>query len=155
MSALTRWLAQVAEEHYGVEIYPGFSGAGLLYSDVPDAVDPWTGWAGKWGKDVTRINPTPATPSPEKVHSVQGISTNDVGVSKSGHLKPNFEPGMAFRAKVTLLAEGSHGSLSKLALAKYGLRNESEPQTYGFGLKEVWRIAAEGESVNSHDVYLH
>ncbi|KIY69920.1 FAD/NAD(P)-binding domain-containing protein [Cylindrobasidium torrendii FP15055 ss-10] len=146
LSALTRWLAQVAEEHYGVEIYPGFSGSGLIYSEDADAQDPWTGWAGRWGKDVTRINPTPATPSSDKVHSVQGIYTNDLGVSKSGHMKPSFEAGMGFRARVTLLAEGAHGSLSKLALAKYNLRAESEPQTYGFGMKEVWRIAPEDGS---------
>ncbi|KAF8903975.1 hypothetical protein CPB85DRAFT_1457345 [Mucidula mucida] len=147
LSAFTRWLASVAEEHYGVEIYPGFSGAGLLFSQEPDAEDPWTKWSGKWGKDVTRINPTPATPSGH-VNSVQGVSTNDVGISRTGHLKSNFEPGMAFKSKVTLLAEGAHGSLSKLVLQKYGLRNESEPQTYGFGLKEIWRIAPDDGSTN-------
>jgi len=45
----------VAEEHYGVEIYPGFAGAGLLFSEQEDADDPWTGWEGKWGKEVTKI----------------------------------------------------------------------------------------------------
>ncbi|KAE9406584.1 FAD/NAD(P)-binding domain-containing protein [Gymnopus androsaceus JB14] len=115
LSAFTRWLASVAEDHYGVEIYPGFAGAGLLFSETPDA----------------------------DINSVLGVITNDVGISKSGHKSSNFEPGMVFRSKVTLLAEGAHGSLSKIALSKYGLRNESEPQTYGFGLKEVWRIASE------------
>ncbi|KAJ3791492.1 Thi4 domain protein, partial [Lentinula aff. detonsa] len=28
LSAFTRWLGRVAEEHYGVEVYPGFAGAG-------------------------------------------------------------------------------------------------------------------------------
>lgn len=79
-----------------------------------------------------------------KVRSVVGVVTNDVGVSRSGRLKANFEPGMIFRSKVTLLAEGAHGSLSKIALDQYKLRKESEGQTYGFGLKEVWRVAPDG-----------
>jgi len=83
--------------------------------------------------------------APKKVKSVQGVITNDVGISKAGFQKSNFEPGMAFRSKVTLLAEGAHGSLSKIALSKYNLRKESEGPTYGFGLKEVWRIAPDGE----------
>lgn len=64
-------------------------------------------------------------------------------------MKGNFEPGMGFRAKVTLLAEGAHGSLSKIALDEYKLRNESEGQTYGFGIKEVWRIAPEGRPLSA------
>ncbi|KAF5392885.1 hypothetical protein D9757_001053 [Collybiopsis confluens] len=150
LSALTRWLATVAEEYYGVEIYPGFAGARLVYSDTSDADDPWTGWAGRWGKEVTKINvKTGASSSssdpPRKVRSVIGVCTNDVGISKLNTLKDNFEPGMIFRARVTLLAEGAHGSLTKGVIAKYGLRNESDPQTYGFGLKEVWRIAPEDQ----------
>ena len=54
---------------------------------------------------------------------------------------------MIFRSKVTLLAEGAHGSLAKVVLKKYNLRKESEGQTYGFGLKEVWRIAPEGNCI--------
>ncbi|KAF5352268.1 hypothetical protein D9758_011935 [Tetrapyrgos nigripes] len=138
LSAFTRWLASVAEEHYGVEIYPGFAGAGLLFSEQEDAEDPWTGWEGKWGKEVTKIgsNAGPST-NPKKVKSVRGVITNDVGISRSGCMKSNFEPGMIFRSKVTLLAEGAHGSLSKIALKKYDLRKESEGPTYGFGLKEM------------------
>ncbi|KAJ7907073.1 hypothetical protein B0H13DRAFT_2332691 [Mycena leptocephala] len=32
-----------------------------------------------------------------------------------------FEPGVAFRARAMLLAEGAHGSLSKQAITMYGL----------------------------------
>lgn len=148
LSAFTRWLATVAEQHYGVEIYPGFSGAGLLFSEDATAEDPWNGWDGKWGKEVTRISPKSSPASSGKVRSVQGVITNDVGISRTGHLKSNFEPGMVFRSKVTLLAEGAHGSLSKLVLGRYNLRKESEPQTYGFGVKEVWRVAGEDGSQN-------
>lgn len=118
LSQFTRWLAGIAENEYGVEIYPGFAGAQLLLSETPDSKD-------AWGNDV---------------HSVRGVITNEVGLTKDFRMKSSFEPGMAFRSKVTLLAEGAHGSLSKQAIQTYNLRKESEPQTYAIGLKEVWRV---------------
>ncbi|KAF8905725.1 hypothetical protein CPB84DRAFT_1726739 [Gymnopilus junonius] len=121
LSQFTRWLAGIAENEYGVEIYPGFAGAQLLLSEEKDSTDPWG-------------NPA---------RSVQGVITNEVGLTKNFRMKSSFEPGMAFRAKVTLLAEGAHGSLSKQAIGLYNLRKESEQQTYGIGLKEVWRVDPE------------
>lgn len=52
----------------------------------------------------------------------------------------NYERGMAINAKVTLLAEGCHGSLTKTLINKFDLRKDREPQKYGIGLKEVWEI---------------
>ncbi|KAI9328310.1 hypothetical protein DFJ73DRAFT_861836 [Zopfochytrium polystomum] len=72
--------------------------------------------------------------------SVAGIATNDVGIGRNGLPKDNFERGMEIRAKVTLFAEGCHGSLTKKLIRKFGLRDESQPQTYGLGLKEVWEL---------------
>lgn len=121
LSAFTRWLASIAENEYGVEIYPGFAGAQLLYSPEEDSYDPWG----------------------NKTKSVQGVVTNEVGLTRDFRLKSSFEPGMAFRSKVMLLAEGAHGSLSKMAIARYQLRKETQPQTYAIGLKEVWRVDPE------------
>ncbi|TPX76899.1 hypothetical protein CcCBS67573_g01820 [Chytriomyces confervae] len=72
--------------------------------------------------------------------SVAGIATNDVGIGRNGLPKDSFERGMEIRAKVTLFAEGCHGSLSKKVINKFDLRKDSQPQTYGLGLKEVWEI---------------
>ncbi|CAD6506280.1 BgTH12-07207 [Blumeria graminis f. sp. triticale] len=72
--------------------------------------------------------------------SVKGVATNDFGISKDGATKSNFERGMEFHARTTLFAEGCHGSLSKQVIKKYNLRSESQPQTYGLGIKEVWEI---------------
>ena len=47
---------------------------------------------------------------------------------------------MEIRAKVTLFAEGCHGSLTKKLCSKFDLRKDSQPQTYALGLKEVWEI---------------
>ncbi|KAF8066840.1 hypothetical protein FPV67DRAFT_1582481 [Lyophyllum atratum] len=118
LSEVTRWLAGIAENEYGVEIYPGFAAAQLLFSKTNDSKDPWGNLA----------------------RSVRGVITNEVGLTKNYTQKSAFEPGMAFKAKVTLLAEGAHGSLSKLAIQRYQLRKEAQPQTYGIGVKEVWRV---------------
>jgi len=74
---------------------------------------------------------------------VVGIATQDQGLDKSGQPKDTFERGMEFRAPITLLAEGCHGSLSKQMIKKYDLRANSDPQTYGIGLKEVWEVTPE------------
>ncbi|XP_034241261.1 electron transfer flavoprotein-ubiquinone oxidoreductase, mitochondrial [Thrips palmi] len=75
--------------------------------------------------------------------SVKGIATGDVGVAKDGSPKDQFERGMELHAKCTIFAEGCHGHLTKQLSKKFNLRAESEPQTYGIGLKEVWEIPAE------------
>ena len=80
LSQVTAWLGAIAEE-MGVEVYPGFAGASLVYG--------------------------------EDGQSVLGVRTNEFCLDRQGRMKDSFEPGMEFRARVTLLAEGAHGSLSK------------------------------------------
>ncbi|KAL8419920.1 hypothetical protein RB594_002903 [Gaeumannomyces avenae] len=72
--------------------------------------------------------------------SVLGVATNDLGIGRDGRPKDSFERGMEFHARCTLFAEGCHGSLSKQVIKKFDLRRESQPQTYGLGLKEVWEV---------------
>lgn len=71
---------------------------------------------------------------------VKGVATNDLGISRAGKPKDSFERGMEFHARVTLLGEGCHGSLTKQVTKKYDLRRDSQHQTYGLGIKEVWEI---------------
>eukprot|EP01095_Lingulamoeba_sp_RSL-Kostka_P009740 TRINITY_DN3371_c0_g1_i1.p1 TRINITY_DN3371_c0_g1~~TRINITY_DN3371_c0_g1_i1.p1 ORF type:complete len:603 (-),score=223.16 TRINITY_DN3371_c0_g1_i1:569-2377(-) len=73
-------------------------------------------------------------------NSVKGIATNDVGISKSNKLKPTFERGMEFHPRLTIFAEGVRGHLSKQVIEKYDLRKDCQHQTYGLGLKEVWKV---------------
>jgi electron-transferring-flavoprotein dehydrogenase len=75
--------------------------------------------------------------------SVTGVATNDLGLGRDGKPKASFERGMEFHARTTLFAEGCHGSLTKQVIKKYDLRSESQPQTYGLGLKEVWEVLPE------------
>jgi electron-transferring-flavoprotein dehydrogenase len=72
---------------------------------------------------------------------VVGIATGDMGVGRDGHPKAGFTRGMELFGKYVLLAEGARGSLSKQAVARYGLDSASAPQKYGIGLKELWQVA--------------
>ncbi len=113
------WLGARAEDA-GVEVYPGFAAAEVLYR--PDG-------------------------------SVRGVATNDVGLGRDGRPRGAFERGMEFHARVTLFAEGCHGSLSKQVIGRFGLRRESQAQTYALGIKEVWEVQPDrfrsGEIVHS------
>ena len=104
-----RWLAEQAEA-MGVEIYPGFAAAEVLYHDD--------------GR-------------------VKGVATGDMGIGREGEKKASYEPGVELHAKYTFFAEGCRGSLSKSLIDHFDLGADSEPQTYGIGLKELWEIAPE------------
>jgi electron-transferring-flavoprotein dehydrogenase len=71
---------------------------------------------------------------------VTGVRTDDKGVDKLGQQKSNFEPGYDLKAKVTILAEGPRGSLTKQLVTQFGLEKDRNPQTYGIGVKELWEV---------------
>jgi len=103
---VTRWLGQKAEE-LGVEIFPGFAGAEVLYDDKG---------------------------------AVKGVATGNMGVGRDGQPTANFQPGVELHGKYTFFAEGCRGHLGKQLMDKYKLRDGSDPQAYGIGLKELWDI---------------
>ncbi len=70
---------------------------------------------------------------------VVGLLTEDKGVDKNGKPKDNFTPGYELRAKVTVLAEGPRGSLTKEMVNRLKL-DGLNPQVYGIGIKELWDV---------------
>ncbi|QCE35780.1 electron transfer flavoprotein-ubiquinone oxidoreductase [Acetobacteraceae bacterium] len=72
-----------------------------------------------------------------------GIITGDMGRDRHDAPKSDFMPGMLLRAKQTILAEGARGSLTTHAKRHFNLCRDSDPETYGLGIKEVWEIPAE------------
>ena len=70
---------------------------------------------------------------------VRGVRTGDRGRGRSGEELGNFEPGSDVRARVTVLAEGTQGHLTGVALERFGLAGEN-PQVWALGVKEVWRV---------------
>ncbi len=72
--------------------------------------------------------------------SVMGVATQDMGVAKDGSHKSDYQQGMELHGKYTMFAEGARGHLTKQLKAKFGLADESQPQIYGLGIKELWDI---------------
>jgi electron-transferring-flavoprotein dehydrogenase len=106
---LCRWLAGQAEE-LGVEIFPGFPAAEILFNDDG---------------------------------SVKGVATGDMGIARDGSRRPDYQPGMELHAKYTFFAEGARGHLTKRLTELFGLRDESGPQVFGLGVKELWDVPAD------------
>jgi electron-transferring-flavoprotein dehydrogenase len=101
-----RWLAAQAES-LGVEIYPGFAAAEVLYDQSGQVI---------------------------------GVATGDMGIGRDGKPTEHYQPGVELMATYTLLAEGCRGSLTKQLMDRFNLREGSQPQTYGIGIKELWEV---------------
>jgi len=74
---------------------------------------------------------------------VVGIQTGDMGVAMDGSEKSGYEPGIEIRAKHTIFAEGCRGHLGKELISRFNLDDGKDPQHYGIGFKEVWKIPKE------------
>ena len=72
--------------------------------------------------------------------AVAGVQIGDMGVKKDGSPGPNFTPGPEIRARLTVLAEGCRGSLTRQLIARYKLDAASNPPTFALGLKELWHL---------------
>ncbi|MDC0466748.1 electron transfer flavoprotein-ubiquinone oxidoreductase [Gammaproteobacteria bacterium] len=72
--------------------------------------------------------------------NVVGVQTGDMGIDANGELKPGNEPGIEIRAKYTILGEGCRGHLGKEVIEKFDLSKDKDPQHYGIGFKEVWKL---------------
>lgn len=73
-------------------------------------------------------------------NSVIGIRTGDRGIDKNGAHKPNYEPGVDIKAKVTVFGEGTRGSLTKELISKFNLMDNKNPQVWAIGVKELWKL---------------
>ena len=71
---------------------------------------------------------------------VIGVRIGDKGIDKLGQRKPNYEPGVNIRAKITILAEGPRGTLSKQLAGIFDLYAGKNPQVYSLGVKELWQL---------------
>jgi electron-transferring-flavoprotein dehydrogenase len=108
-----RWLGRQAEA-LGVEVFPGFAAAEVLYNEEG-----------------------------ELSGSVKGVATGDMGIGRDGKPTASHQPGMELHAGYTLFAEGCRGHLGKQLQERYQLRAGADPQVYGIGLKELWEIRPE------------
>lgn len=73
---------------------------------------------------------------------VVGVRTGDKGRDKNGQPKANFEPGLILKSKLTIFAEGTRGSLFKKHAQRQGLRQDSQPEVFEEGVKEIIQMPA-------------
>ena len=106
LNKVVEWLGEKCEAE-GINVFPEFPGAEMLYGENDKVI---------------------------------GVRTGDKGIDREGHHKPNFEPGVDLMAKVTVLGEGSRGSLTKHLTRRLGLDKERAPQVYSLGVKEIWEV---------------
>ncbi len=74
------------------------------------------------------------------VNEVIGVATGEVGIDREGNKTAHYQPGMHLHARQTLFAEGCRGQLSQSLMRHFHLRDNVQPQTYGLGIKEIWKI---------------
>jgi electron-transferring-flavoprotein dehydrogenase len=75
-------------------------------------------------------------------HRVIGVRTGDRGISKRGEKRGTFEPGVDIHAKVTILADGVRGNLTKQLIRRSRITVGNQPQVFALGIKELWEVPA-------------
>jgi electron-transferring-flavoprotein dehydrogenase len=73
---------------------------------------------------------------------VAGVRTGDRGIGRFGEKRKTFEPGVDIRAKVTILADGVRGNLTKQLIRRSRITAGSQPQVFALGIKELWDVPA-------------
>ena len=71
---------------------------------------------------------------------VVGVRTGDRGIGRHGEPRATFEAGVDIRAKVTILADGVRGNLTKQLMRRAPVMAGREPQVFALGIKELWEV---------------
>jgi electron-transferring-flavoprotein dehydrogenase len=82
--------------------------------------------------------------------AVCGVRCVDQGLSKSGEEKSTYAPGYDIKARLTVLAEGTRGSITKQLIAENKLDADRNPQIWGVGVKEIWEVDHDLEGTVLH-----
>lgn len=82
-----------------------------------------------------------AEPVFDQAGAVAGVRVGDLGIARDGSHKPGYTQGIDIRARITVLAEGCRGHLTKQLIKRFALDKDCDPQTYAIGLKELWQLA--------------
>ncbi len=72
--------------------------------------------------------------------AVKGVRIGDMGLAHDGTPGPNYAPGVEIHATLTVLAEGSRGSITKQLIKRFRLDAAASPPTFGLGFKELWQL---------------
>ena len=66
-----------------------------------------------------------------------GVRTTATGLSRDGQPGPSHSPPTDISARVTVLSEGTRGSLSQAYMQSEEIRSQN-PQIFALGVKEIW-----------------
>src|SRR5258707_10876510 len=124
INRFVKWLGEKVEQA-GITVFTGFAGSELLHEPNACMIDA-----------CIHNDRRDCTDSP----IVSGVRTDDKGLDKQNQKKSNFEPGYELKSKITILAEGPRGSLTKQLVDTYNLQEGLNPQVYGIGVKELWEV---------------
>lgn len=70
---------------------------------------------------------------------VLGVRTTPAGLDRAGEPGSGYMPATDVTARVTVLTEGTRGSLAQAYLSWQGIRSPN-PQIYALGVKELWQV---------------
>jgi electron-transferring-flavoprotein dehydrogenase len=112
-----RWLGQQAEEEFGVEIYPGFAAAQVIYEDDGSVAGVITGdrGIGKDGQPTDSYEPGMELRAKYTMFAEGCRGSLTRALEERFKLRENMDP------------------------AIYG-KTKADPQTYGIGVKEIWEV---------------
>ncbi|MDX1579091.1 MAG: electron transfer flavoprotein-ubiquinone oxidoreductase, partial [Gemmatimonadota bacterium] len=71
--------------------------------------------------------------------AVVGVRTAPAGLDRSGEPGSGYMPPTDLAARVTVLSEGTRGSLTQAWMASEGI-GSTNPKIYALGVKELWRV---------------
>jgi len=77
---------------------------------------------------------------------VRGVRTTPAGLDREGEPGSGYMPATDVSARVTVLAEGTRGSLTSAWLRWQGIGSRNA-QIYALGVKELWRVPAAPDAV--------
>jgi electron-transferring-flavoprotein dehydrogenase len=83
---------------------------------------------------------------------VKGARLSEVGRDRDGEKKPNYRPPEDVHARITVIADGSHGVLSTEFAERFG--GGPNPQVYSLGIKAVVQFAKDNPFGNNRAVHM-
>jgi electron-transferring-flavoprotein dehydrogenase len=100
-------------------------------------------WLGSQAEDLG-VEIYPGMAASEALYDEKGALVGVVagvfGVDRDGTHKADYQPGLELRGKYVFIGEGARGFLGQQVQARFGLADNSEPQKFGIGLKEIWQV---------------
>ena len=99
-------------------------------------------WLGQYAENLG-VNIFPGFTATDLLYEqdrICGLVTGSKGLTKAGKESERYQAGMELYAQQIFFAEGCRGSLTAHVMERFHLREACDPQTYGLGFKELWKV---------------